>query len=52
MKHELLKGQVNVFRLLFDDDVNLEMSATGKPLAYRITAVHTVVDGDDKVGLV
>lgn len=47
MKHELLEAQGNVFRLLFDVDVNVELSATGKPLAYRITAVHTVVDGDE-----
>lgn len=47
MKHELLEAQGNVFRLLFDVDVNVEMSATGRPLAYRITAVHAVVDGDE-----
>lgn len=52
MKHELLEAQGNVFKLLFDVDVNVEVSATGKPLAYRITAVHTVVDGDDDVDLV
>lgn len=47
MKHELLEAHGNVFRLLFDVDVNVEMSATGKPLAYRITAVHNVVDAED-----
>jgi hypothetical protein len=47
MKHELIEAEGNVFRLLFDVDVNVELSATGKPLAYRITAVHTVVDGDE-----
>lgn len=47
MKHELLEAQGNVFRLLFDVDVNVELSATGKPLAYRITAVHAVVEGDE-----
>jgi hypothetical protein len=47
MKHELIEAEGNVFRLLFDVDVNVELSATGKPLAYRITAVHAVVDGDE-----
>ncbi len=48
MKHELLVAQGNVFRLLFDVDVNVEMSATGRPLAYRITAVHHVIDGGEE----
>lgn len=52
MKHELLEAQGNVFRLLFDVDVNVELNAAGKPLAYRITAVHAVVDDDDNPPLI
>ncbi len=51
MKHELIEAQGNVFRLLFDVDVNVELNASGKPLAYRITAVHAVLDADEDPGL-
>jgi len=47
MRHELLVAEGNVFRLLFDVDVNVEQSASGKPLAYRITAMHAVLESDD-----
>jgi hypothetical protein len=47
MKHELREAEGNVFKLLFDVDVNVEQSAAGKPLAYRITAVHSVVEADE-----
>lgn len=51
MKHELTTADGNVFKLLFDVDVNVEMSAAGRPLAYRITAMHAVVETDDEPGL-
>lgn len=52
MKHELLEAHGNVFRLLFDVDVNVELNASGKPLAYRITAVHAVVEADEDPALI
>jgi hypothetical protein len=51
MKHELTTAEGNVFKLLFDVDVNVEMSAAGRPLAYRITAMHAVVESDEEPGL-
>lgn len=51
MKHELIAAQGNVFKLLFDVDVNVEQSVQGKPLAYRVTAVHAVLDETDEGGL-
>ena len=54
VKHELLQVDGNVFRTLFDVDVNVEMNAGGRPIAYRIMAVHAVVDSaeedDDPAG--
>jgi hypothetical protein len=52
MKHELRTAEGNVFRLLFDVDVNVEVGASGKPLAYRVTAIHAVLDDEDEGGLV
>ena len=51
MRHELLEAAGNVFKLLFDVDVNVERSAAGKPIAYRITAVHAVIPSDDEPDL-
>jgi hypothetical protein len=47
VRHELMSVEGNVFRKLFDVDVNVEMSAAGKPIAYRITALHAVIDAPD-----
>ena len=48
MLHEKMQLEGNVFRALFDVSVNVELSATGRPVAYRVTAVHTVLeDGDE-----
>ncbi|HEV2865381.1 MAG TPA: hypothetical protein VGX37_02620 [Allosphingosinicella sp.] len=48
IRHEMLKGHENVFRKLFDVDVNVELRADGRPLAYRIVAVHTITDMPDE----
>lgn len=46
IQHELKAGDGNVFRLLFDVDVNVEMSK-GKPVAYRVMAVHDITDSPE-----
>lgn len=46
IQHEMKDGEANVFHLLFDVDVNVEMSG-GKPIAYRIMAVHDITDAPD-----
>ncbi len=46
IQHEMKDGEGNVFRLLFDVDVNVEMS-NGRPVAYRIMAVHDITDAPD-----
>lgn len=46
IQHELREGENNIFRLLFDVDVNVELSQ-GTPIAYRIVAVHDITDIDD-----
>lgn len=46
MLHEKMQIEGNVFRALFDVNVNVELGSTGKPMAYRITAVHAVLDDD------
>lgn len=46
IQHELKAGEGNIFHLLFDVDVNVEMSQ-GKPIAYRIMAVHDVTDSPE-----
>lgn len=51
MRHELKTAEGNVFKLLFDVDVNVEVGATGKPLAYRVTAMHAVLEADEEGGL-
>lgn len=44
MRHEKMQLEGNIFRAFFDVSVNVEMSANGRPMAYRITAVHAVID--------
>lgn len=44
---EMRLADDNIFRKLFDVDVNVEMSASEKPRAYRIKHVHTVIDSED-----
>ncbi len=46
IQHEMKDGEGNIFRLLFDVDVNVEMSK-GKPIAYRVMAVHDITDADE-----
>lgn len=51
MHHEKMQLQGNVFRALFDVDVNVELGANGRPVAYRIKEVHTVIEdpGEDLI---
>jgi hypothetical protein len=46
IQHEMQDGDANIFRLLFDVDLSVELS-NGKPAAYRIMAVHQVIDPED-----
>lgn len=46
MLHEKMQLEGNVFRALFDVDVNVELGPTSRPIAYRITEVHTVIEDD------
>jgi len=46
MLHEKIQLEGNVFRALFDVSVNVELSARGRPIAYRVTDVHAVLDED------
>lgn len=45
--HEFLEAEGNVFRKLFDVDLNVERNVAGKPIAYRIMHVHVVVDDEE-----
>ena len=47
MRHEKIQLEGNVFRALFDVSVNVELTASGRPIAYRITEVHGVIDDED-----
>lgn len=47
IRHEMLQSHENVFKKLFDVDVNVELRSDGKPMAYRIMTVHTVTDAPD-----
>jgi hypothetical protein len=49
IQHELKEAEGNPFNLLFDVDVNVEVSR-GKPVAYRIVAVHDVTDAPEEEG--
>jgi len=48
MRHEKMQLDGNVFRALFDVSVNIELSSSGRPLAYRITEVHAVLEDDEE----
>lgn len=43
IRHEIAEADDNVYKKAFDVDVNVEMRA-GKPVAYRLVAVHAVID--------
>lgn len=47
VRAEFLATDGNVFRRLFDVDVNVELGSSGRPLAYRIVALHEVIDIED-----
>ncbi|WP_206742014.1 hypothetical protein [Erythrobacter longus] len=47
IRHEIADGDDNVYKKAFDVDVNVEMRA-GKPIAYRLVAVHDVIDLPDE----
>lgn len=47
MRHELMQLDGNVFRSLFDVSVNVEFGSSGRPVAYRVTDLHEVLDSDD-----
>ncbi len=46
IRHEVADADDNVFKKAFDVDVNVEMRG-GKPIAYRLVAVHNVIDIPD-----
>jgi hypothetical protein len=46
MRHEKMQLEGNVFRALFDVSVNVELGPTSRPVAYRITEVHAVLDNE------
>lgn len=48
IRHEMIASHENVFKKLFDVDVNVELRFDGKPMAYRIMTVHTVTDAPDE----
>ncbi len=51
MRYDLSQLSGNVFRALFDVDVNVELNARGRPQAFRVVAVHTVTEeADDDEG--
>ncbi len=47
IQYELKEGEGNPFNLLFDADVNVEIS-NGRPVAFRIVAIHDVTDAPDE----
>ena len=46
IKHHIVDAEENVFKKGFVVDVNVE-NRNGKPWAYRVTALHQVIDIDD-----
>lgn len=46
IRHEIADADENVYKKGFDVDVNVEVRG-GKPVAYRIVAVHDVIDLPD-----
>ena len=52
MLHEKMQLAGNVFRALFDVSVNVEKAVNERPIAYRITEVHAVLDSDEDSDLI
>ncbi len=46
MRHEKIQLEGNIFRALFDVSVNIELSQANRPIAYRVTEVHAVIEDD------
>ena len=46
IQHELREAESNPFKLLFDVDVNVELSG-GRPVAFRVVALHDVTDAPE-----
>ena len=46
IRHEIAEADENVYKKAFDVDVNVELR-NNKPIAYRIVAVHDVIDLPD-----
>ncbi len=46
IRHEITQADDNVYKKAFDVDVNVEMRS-GKPIAFRLIAVHYVIDLSD-----
>jgi len=44
LRSELFAVEVNVFRMFFDVDVNVETNSSERPMAYRIVQVHAVIE--------
>lgn len=47
IRHEIADADDSVYKKAFDVDVNVEIKA-GKPVAYRLVAVHDVIDLPDE----
>ena len=47
IRHEVADADENVYKKAFDVDVNVELRG-GKPIAYRLVAVHSVIDMPDQ----
>lgn len=47
LRSELLGVEGNVFRMMFDVDVNVEINAKNRPIAYRIVEVHAAIEPQD-----
>lgn len=47
IRHEIAEGDDNVYKKAFDVDVNVEMKSD-RPIAYRLVAVHNVIDLPDE----
>jgi hypothetical protein len=48
IKHEIREAEDNIYKKGFVVDVNVEVRADGKPIGYRVTDVHQVIDVDDE----
>jgi len=51
MHHEKLQLEGNIFRALFDVDVNVEVGSAGRPIAYRLKNVYAVIDNEGEESL-